>query len=419
MSSPPSLPDDPRLAAVATELSPAGSAVALFDAGWRLRWISPELKKLLAESDERKLGYGEHIMRCWMLPAWYGALDDADHQMEEWAKQIPYIVHDTDGGADAILHGFMEVVQAHEGDPEAPWFCKKTDDELNEFISHLEPSPPPPLFMETFQFKQGDLPSLGVMGISVRLHDIDADYFGNLVYYTASLPASIHALVSRGDIGMYERMARLIEPDRRAAAILFADLQDSGVLSRRLPSAAYFDLIRQLTGAIDEVIGRYCGIVGKHAGDGVTAFFLADDTGGSHSGAARCSIEAARDILVAARDVAKAIAEETGLIEGDECRFNVGLHWGGTLYMGQLVTGGRLEVTALGDEVNEGARIQESARDGRILASKALVERLSKEDAISLGIDRDRLLYQTLADLPSASDKAKRDAGSLPVATLH
>jgi class 3 adenylate cyclase len=86
--------------------------------------------------------------------------------------------------------------------------------------------------------------------------------------------------------------------------------------------------------------------------------------------------------------------------------------------MGQLVTGGRLEVTALGDEVNEGARIQESAHDGTILASKALVERLSSEEAERLGIDRDRLLYRTVAELPGASEKALRDAGGLPVTAL-
>lgn len=415
----PSLPEDPRLAAVAEEVAPARSAVALFDAGWRLRWLSPELKKLLGEDDDSKLGYGEHVMRCWMLPAWYSALDDAGEQMDDWSKQVPYIVHDTPGGREAILTSFMEAVQeeAARSDGEA-WFCKKSEDELTEFLEHVYPDTPPPLFMETFQFKQGDLPPLGVVAISTRLHDADGSYFGNVIFYNASLPASIHALLSRGDEGMYARMARLIEPDRRAAAILFADLQESGILSRRLPSAAYFELIRSLTSAIDDVVGRYNGIVGKHAGDGVTAFFLADDAG-SHSAAARCCVEAARDISVAVRDVAKRIAEETGLIEGDECLFNVGLHWGGTLYMGQLVTGGRLEVTALGDEVNEGARIQESAHDGTILASKALVERLSSEDADALGIDRDRLLYRTIAELPGAGEKAKRDAGSLPVTPLR
>ena len=60
----------------------------------------------------------------------------------------------------------------------------------------------------------------------------------------------------------------------------------------------------------------------------------------------------------------------------DELRINAGVHWGGALYLGQIVTGGRLEATALGDEVNEAARIQQSARDGALLAYMPLVERL-------------------------------------------
>jgi len=55
---------------------------------------------------------------------------------------------------------------------------------------------------------------------------------------------------------------------------------------------------------------------------------------------------------------------------------SVGVHWGGSLYMGQVVTRGRLEVTALGDEVNECARIQRAASGGAILASKGVLERL-------------------------------------------
>ena len=64
-----------------------------------------------------------------------------------------------------------------------------------------------------------------------------------------------------------------------------------------------------------------------------------------------------------------------------ELKINAGVHWGGALYLGQVITGGRLEVTALGDEVNECARIQQSARDGALLASKPLVERLDPEHA--------------------------------------
>ena len=97
---------------------------------------------------------------------------------------------------------------------------------------------------------------------------------------------------------------------------------------------------------------------------------------------------------------------------------NVGIHWGGALYLGQVVTGGRLEVTALGDEVNEAARIQQSARDGELLASKSLLERLEPDDAEALGLDPDRIRYRMLAELEGVTDKARRDAGSVPVTEL-
>ena len=120
----------------------------------------------------------------------------------------------------------------------------------------------------------------------------------------------------------------------------------------------------------------------------------------------------------AAGRAAKEVAEETGLIQSTELKVNVGVHWGGTLYMGQLVTGGRLEVTALGDAVNECARIQQSAREGEVLASKNLIEHLEDSDAEALGLDPDSMVYRTVADLPGADEKAIRDAGTIPVTIL-
>ena len=70
------------------------------------------------------------------------------------------------------------------------------------------------------------------------------------------------------------------------------------------------------------------------------------------------------------------------------------------------MTGGRLEVTALGDEVNECARIQQSARDGQILGSKTLIERLSEADAAALGIDPGATSYRALGELPGVDVKA-------------
>ena len=113
----------------------------------------------------------------------------------------------------------------------------------------------------------------------------------------------------------------------------------------------------------------------------------------------------------------QAIAERSGL-DATEVVMRFGLHWGSTLYIGGITTGARREVTALGEEVNEAARIEASATPGRILASKPLIERLEHADATALGIDPDHIAYRQLADLDTATDKARRDAPSIAVCEL-
>jgi class 3 adenylate cyclase len=183
-------------------------------------------------------------------------------------------------------------------------------------------------------------------------------------------------------------------------------------LSRQLPTAQYFAFGRRLVRAADRCVIDAGGIVGRHTGDGVVAFFLTD-TNGSESGAARGCITAARTLRNALTD----IATRSGL-SGVELSLRFGLHWGATLYMGRILTGGRSEVTALGDEVNEAARIEASATGGRTLASKSLIERLNRADAEVLGLDTGHMTYTPLADLSTATDKARRDAPSIAVCEL-
>ncbi len=88
------------------------------------------------------------------------------------------------------------------------------------------------------------------------------------------------------------------------------------------------------------------------------------------------------------------------------------------MYLGLISSVGRTEVTALGDEVNECARIEACATGGRNLASKALIERLSQDAAVAIGLDTSRINYVQLADLSTATDKARRDAPSIAVCEL-
>jgi class 3 adenylate cyclase len=367
---------DPRLDRVAEEVTRSGWAAMICDTRFRLLWVSDELKALIGEDDEAKLGIGRHVLSAWWSDTWSSRVT-YESELKAFLETGPYFV------ARAGKQELKEVVP-----------------QLSELIDQLEPTEPPPAHVTFFDYLQGDLPPVRVVSIAIRLTDIDGTWLGTLLIYGSALPATVLTLVARGDEGMFKRMAKLFEPGRRQAAMLFADLQMSGALSRRLPSAAYFRLVRAITTAIDEAVVRHTGIVGKHAGDGVTAFFLADDLGSS-SAAARAAIETARDLSVSAHAEAKLVAEQTGLM-AEECLINVGLHWGGHLYMGQLVTGGRLEVTALGDRVNECARIEQSARDGQILATKSLIEHLTDEDAKALDID------------PEASSTARWESLSTP-----
>jgi hypothetical protein len=63
----------------------------------------------------------------------------------------------------------------------------------------------------------------------------------------------------------------------------------------------------------------------------------------------------------------------------------------------------------------EGARIEACASGGRMLASKSLLECLSPEDAAAIGIDPNHVRYGPLADLPTATEKARRDAPAIAV----
>ena len=99
-------------------------------------------------------------------------------------------------------------------------------------------------------------------------------------------------------------------------------------------------------------------------------------------------------------------------------QLNVGVHWGATLMVGQVATRGRLEVTALGDQMNEGARIEAAAKGGAILASKDLIERLDAEDARAAGLDPDAVAYTPLGELDGASEHAVHEAGAIPVTPI-
>ncbi|MEA2434397.1 MAG: adenylate cyclase [Actinomycetota bacterium] len=416
-------PLHPTLEQAAQQIGATEGAAAILDREARLVWVSDEFREMLIEEvGEEAVGLGKHIVANYMSESWSRMMSE-ESKLDVVHEYFPYVMFDTPGRKEGLKRIFMTeaMALAERGEAFPAWAGELQGETFEEIVDSLfedlEPKEPPLIWTSTFEFIQGDLPPMRINEFHFRLLDPTEGFVGTLILYDPALPARVHGLLARGDQGMYSRMYRLVRPGRRQAAILFADLQSSAQLSRRLPSAAYFRLIRELTTAIDDVVSDNHGIVGKHAGDGVTAFFLAEDLG-SPSAASRAAIGTAREIVNLAKRVAGELADDIGIVQEELCRINVGVHWGGRLYMGQLVTGGRLEVTALGDAVNECARIQETARDGDILASKSVIEHLTDEDAAAVGVAPDRMLYQTVAEL-DAPEKAKRDAGGIPVTSIR
>jgi class 3 adenylate cyclase len=280
-----------------------------------------------------------------------------------------------------------------------------TDPSIHDMIELAEPSDPAALWFEGMGM--GVLDTVGVPIFGFRIREASGRLAGTGVITKPAVGmAVVGALTAMADPGHARRMLQVAKAGRRPAGILFADLESSSPLARRLSTASYFTLGRRLVRAADRCVIDSGGLPGRHAGDGVVAFFPAE-TAGTESAAARACVEAARADVAGRSD-----------LEAGDVRMRFGLHWGSTLYIGSVTTGGRSEVTALGDEVNEAARIEACATGSRMLASKSLMERLDPDDAATLGLDPDHVTYTPLAELAGATDKARRDAPAIAVCEL-
>ena len=360
-------------------LDQTGWSTVVVDPEWRIVWSSPQIALILGQDAATDLGAGRHLLETRALAAFTVLTEES---IGEFVRvHAPYALYD-----GSLGHAEL---------------ARLVDDRFRSIVDAAEPEQPPLRWtLRLAAMRQDDA---GFVSHGERLVDPSGELLGYVFMYGSALPASVLFFVGQGDERMYTRLAELLEPGRRPAAVMFADLAGSTELSKRMASAAYFDLIRRLTGAADTAILDAGGIVGKHAGDGLSAFFLAEQVGSSPD-AALAALRAARAII--------AVAREEGV------KMNIAIHWGATLYIGQVATSGRLEVTALGDEVNECARIQEAAHGGVLLATKALIERMDPSEARAAGIDVGDLRYTLVSELPDAGEKAVRDAGGIAVADV-
>lgn len=385
-------PRDPALADVADALLAAGHWALIVDDRWTLVYVTDEARLTFgANIGLAPFAIGSHLFgeeAALVARDWRFGMNSTDLLRVFFAGVGAYVLADTPGGRDSLRTA--------------------VDPSMSDLVDDIRPAEPAAIV-----FRGGGMGldrAVDIATVALRVRDASGRLAGTaIITKPPAGMALLGAVTAMSDPAHFERMHLVARAARRPSAILFADLEGSASLARRLSTTSYFALGRRLVRAADQCVIDAGGLVGRHVGDGVVAFFLAE-TSGSESAAARACVEAARALRSSLADVAR--RTELG---PDDVVLRFGLHWGSTLHVGNITTGARSEVTALGDEVNEAARIEACASGGRALASKALIERLSPDDALALGLHPDHTAYTALADLATATDKARRDAPSIAV----
>jgi class 3 adenylate cyclase len=390
------LPEDALLAEWATVLRDTGDWAWIVDSSWRLIFVTDEQRLSLAAGVElAPFVIGEHMFSSQMVEVsagWRTGPTTHESWREIFCKIGGLVLADTSGGR----HELRSLV----------------DPALVDIVDELSATVASASWSTQSATGTTDRPEF-VHLRALRIRDADGRLRGTAILYKP--PAGMHVLGAMAwerDLGHLERIASVARAGRRPAAILFADLEGSSALSRTLSTSSYFAAGRRIVRATDRCVVDAGGLVGRHVGDGVVAFFPVE-VFESESAAAYACVKAARDIQSAMPQV----AERCG-VDADQLTMRFGLHWGSMTYMGNISTVARSEVTALGDEVNEAARIEACATGGRVLASKQLVERLAVDHARAAGMDPDRLTYIQLSDVDGATEKARRDAPAIAVCEL-
>jgi adenylate cyclase len=159
-------------------------------------------------------------------------------------------------------------------------------------------------------------------------------------------------------------------------ATVFADMRGSTPTAERIGDSAFQELINRFFLTSSKVLIDHGALLGRLAGDQAIGYFVPGIAGPHY---AQAALDSAIELL-----------DETGHADrvGPWIPLGVGVH-AGNAFVGLLGGDGRAtELTALGDDINVGARLADAADVGEILVSLQLIEKT--------GLDTKSLEHRTL-----------------------
>jgi DNA-binding response OmpR family regulator len=159
--------------------------------------------------------------------------------------------------------------------------------------------------------------------------------------------------------------------EMRFATVLFSDIVGFTPLTERLPPAQLITLLNDYCDEVVPLVSRYGGVVDKLIGDAVMALYIGEQGAQGHRVAACGAVRTALEMLAALARFNEARDEPLGI--------RIGVH-SGPMVMGDIGSrSGRRDYTALGDNVNIGARLESAAAPNSVLISQATYDLVRHE----------------------------------------
>ena len=194
-------------------------------------------------------------------------------------------------------------------------------------------------------------------------------------------------------------------------SVLAAEVEDSIKICAELPPEDYFRLIDQIWKCANGTLKKYCGVYGKHAGNGIVYYYLKECNPNYLINAIICALEL--------REKMKKVSEEWKKDKGwsYDLHLNIGINEGYEFF-GRIPAAPTGDLITLGDTTDFALRLSNFARCGSIWTTKNLLNRVDEKERkkIRYGIRHSQTTHAFLIEntfsrigdlLPKNNDKYK------------
>jgi class 3 adenylate cyclase/tetratricopeptide (TPR) repeat protein len=154
-----------------------------------------------------------------------------------------------------------------------------------------------------------------------------------------------------------------LEGERRVISMLFCDVKGSTSMAEKLDPEEWAGIMKRAFAYLIPPVSRHGGTVARLMGDAILAFFGAPT---AHEDDPQRAVLAGLEIVDGSRSLRAQLQQERGLDFNVRVGINTGL-----VLVGAIGSGQRVEYTAMGDAMNVGARMEQTAKPGTLQISGA------------------------------------------------